>query len=63
MKTISTVLPKREVQAMIRALRDAGLNVEKTDSGYSCEAKGQTVFKAMTGSQGYLVRMADNLFV
>ena len=68
MKYITKVLPKREVQNMIKAIRSSGLKVKKIDGGYICKAVNPdqkepiTVFKAMHGNNSYLVRMVDNLF-
>ena len=62
-KFIARVLPKVEVQKMLKALRDAGLTVEKLSMGYSVKTrKGFEVFRAMNGGRAYLVRMAENLF-
>lgn len=61
-KYISRVIQKKIVQDMIKTLREAGLCVEKINGGYECDVKGVMVFKAMNGSNGYLVRMADDLF-
>lgn len=74
-KMIVRLVPKKETQAMIRALRDAGLKVEKDNGGmYSCdftlatkpgdtgEPKTRRLFTAMPGSRGYLVRMQQDLF-
>jgi len=64
----STVLPKSTVQSMLKGLRSSGLEVKKTEGGYICKAfhpdhkEPVTVFKAMRGNNGYLVRMVDNLF-
>jgi hypothetical protein len=67
MQYITRVLPKREVQNMIKAIRSSGLKVKKIDGGYICKAishenKPIEIFKAMHGNNGYLVRMVDNLF-
>ena len=60
---ITRVIAKAETQKMIKALRAAGLTVEKNGMAYTCEVKGRVVFKALNGQRGYLVRMAENLFV
>ena len=68
MQYITKVLPKREVQNMIKVIRSGGLKVKKIDGGYICKAIGPgqkepvEVFKAMSGNNSYLVRMVDNLF-
>ena len=68
---IVRVIPKRDTQAMIKALRDADLDVIKDSSGmYHCsfyrkiEGKEKQVklFTAMPGRRGYLVRMRADLF-
>jgi len=64
-KFISRVYSKPQVQAMLKALRHAGVfTVERLESGYEVKhtASDKTVYRAMVGSQGYLVRHADNLF-
>ena len=62
-KFISRIVLKPDVQQMLKALRKAGLKVEKLDLGYSVKTKkGFEVFKAMIGSGAYLVRMTDDLF-
>ena len=68
---------KREVQSMIRALRGAGLTVNKPYAGYYlCQIAAPankewletnepvmiTLFSAMNGSRDYLVRMQSDLF-
>ena len=64
----SKVLSKPTVQAMIKGLRASGLKVKKIDGGYVCKAlhpdhkEPITVFKAMNGTNNYLVRMVANLF-
>jgi|TARA_R110002110_G_scaffold414068_1_gene642888 5-enolpyruvylshikimate-3-phosphate synthase len=63
-KFITRVLDKPDVQKMLKALRKAGLKVEKLDAGYSVTTKqGFEVFKAMNGQRAYLCRFVDNLFV
>lgn len=62
-KYISRVISKSETQLMIKALRGAALEVQKLDAGYVCFNKnGCLLFKAMRGNNGYLVRMASDLF-
>ena len=65
MKFISRAYSKPQVQQMLKALRQANVfTVERLNSGYEVKhtATSKTVFKAMVGSQGYLVRHAENLF-
>jgi len=63
-KFITRVLLKPDVQQMLKALRKAGLDVEKVSMGYSVKTrKGFEVFRAMNGSRAYLCRMAENLFI
>ena len=60
---ITRVLDKPTVQKMLKALRKAGLKVEKLDAGYAVTTKqGFEVFKAMNGNRAYLCRFVDNLF-
>jgi hypothetical protein len=62
-KTISRVYPKRNLQAMLTALRQAGLEVTKLSAGYECVTpSGVTLLKAMNGSRGYLTTHAADLF-
>lgn len=63
-KMISRVIAKAEVQKMLKALRSAGcFTVTKLDAGYEVtHKKAGVVFKAMQGNNGYLVRMAEDLF-
>jgi hypothetical protein len=60
---IVRAVPKKNTQAMIRALRSAKLTVTKDDGGfYQCKHDGVTVFAAMPGRLNYLVRMQPDLF-
>ena len=62
-KYISRILQKPDVQQMLKALRKAGLEVDKSDSGYTVKNKnGVLLFRAMNGRQNYLVRMISDLF-
>jgi len=59
---------KKEVQRMIRALRQSGLTVEKSETGiYTCKASDEfdsvTLFLALPGRNDYMVSMVNNLFV
>jgi len=59
------VISKPEVQEMLKALRQApGLDVQKITNGYTVTHKptGTLLFRASNATNGYLVRMADNLF-
>ena len=62
---VSRVIAKKEVQKMLKVLRDTGLfTVTKLDAGYEVtHKKAGVVFKAMQGHNGYLVRMVEDLFV
>lgn len=53
---------KAQTQATIKALRGAGYEVKKLDSGYSMILDNVELFKAMIGTRGYLVRYDSNLF-
>ena len=62
---IVRVISKPAVQEMLKALRQApGLDVQRIENGYAVTHKptGTLLFKAMNATNGYLVRMADNLF-
>lgn len=65
MNMVARVVSKRNTQAMIKALRAAGLTVSKINSGYECIG-GSTgellLFRAMIGNNGYLIRMREDLF-
>ena len=64
MKMITRIVSKKETQKMIKALRDAGFPVQKLDAGYQLVTKDDvTLFKAMNGNNGYLVRMVEDLFL
>jgi len=64
MKKVTRIYPKRTLQAMLKALRSAGLTVTRLDAGYECKTdKGLVVLKAMNGSRGYLTTHAADLFV
>lgn len=75
--TVTVVNSKPETQKQIRALRAAGLTVEKDSGGmYSADhvsyetkngtrtgnTKTMRIFTAMPGRNGYLIRRASNLF-
>ena len=62
---IARVIPKAHTQKMIRALRDAGLPVNKLNAGYECRhpKTGELLFRAMNGARGYLCRFKADLFV
>lgn len=62
LKMTSRVWSKPVTQDIIKQLRNAGLVVDKLSSGYECKINGHLVFKAMIGSQGYLVRYDEKLF-
>ncbi len=59
---IARQIPKRNVQAMIAALRGAGLTVTKDGGIYSCDFEGKRIFTALNGRRDYLVRMQPDLF-
>ena len=58
----SRIWTKTQTQSTLKSLREAGYNVVKIDSGYSLTVNDEILFKAMLGSDGYLVRYNDNLF-
>tara|TARA_S200002703_G_C3645906_1_gene198252 strand:+ start:104 stop:310 length:207 start_codon:yes stop_codon:yes gene_type:complete len=62
---VSRIYTKPQVQAMLKALRQAQIfSVEKVRMGYEVKhtKSGLLVFKAINGRNSYLVRHADNLF-
>jgi hypothetical protein len=62
---IVRVISKPEVQKMLTGMRQApGLDVQKITNGYTVTHKptGTLLFRASNATNGYLVRMADNLF-
>jgi hypothetical protein len=59
---ITRIIAKKDLQDMLKACRAASLSVEKLDAGYQVHAGEVLVLKAMNGHNGYLTRMADNLF-
>jgi predicted ABC-type sugar transport system permease subunit len=59
---ISRIWSKVQTQAAIKALRAAGLTVTKLNGGYECYRGEILLFKAMIGTQAYLVRLQPNLF-
>lgn len=67
MKMIARVVSKVNTQAMIKALRGAGLTVDRHNDGhYTCIGGSNgtlLLFRAMPGRNGYLIRMREELFV
>ena len=61
---IARKVSKPNTQAMVKALRAAGLPVTKSSMGaYTCEhPKAGLLFKALPGRNDYLVRMREDLF-
>ena len=62
-------IPKQDVQQMIKALRSAGFTVKQPSKGYYlCKLRQKetgdvvTLFSALIGTSGYLVRMQADLF-
>jgi hypothetical protein len=71
MKMITRLIAKKDTQQMIKALRSAGLVVNKDSLGlYRCVITKKTdggdlttkLFTAMPGRSGYLVNMRADLF-
>ena len=63
---IARAIPKKDTQAMIKALRAAKLDVVKDSTGgYTCKDPiwGKLLFRALPGRRNYLVRMRRDLFV
>lgn len=62
-KMVARVVKANNVNAMIKALRQAGLTVEKKHDMFICEhPQNGLLFKAAPGNNGYLVRMRSDLF-
>lgn len=59
---VSRVWTKQQTQATIKDLRKLGLPVTKISSGYEGKVGDTLVFKAMIGTNGYLVRYRPELF-
>lgn len=59
---IVRAVPKKNTQAMIKALRDAKLTVTKEHGIYECKQGDVLLFAAMPGRLNYLVRMRADLF-
>ena len=60
---IVRAVPKKNTQAMIKALRGAKLTVTKDSLGmYECKQNDLLLFAAMPGRLNYLVRMRADLF-
>jgi 5-enolpyruvylshikimate-3-phosphate synthase len=64
MKTFITT--SDDVKAMVKAMKVAGLNIEKTRTTRKVEINGKTIFWAMKGSKNvrgtWMVRHNKNLF-
>ena len=52
----SALMKKKDCQALIKKLRQAGYVVDKISGGYECYLDGDLIFKAMDGRNAYLVR-------
>ena len=61
-KMIVRIWTKAQTQTTIKALRTAGYIVEKLNAGYECKLDNEVIFKAMIGTNGYLIRYKDGLF-
>ena len=69
---ITRLVPKKDTQQMIKALRSAKLNVLRDSGGmYHCDIPAKNkdgsetlmrLFTAMPGRNGYLIRMQKDLF-
>lgn len=60
---VARVWTKPQTQQAIRALRAAGAPVTKLSAGYEIKDKdGNIVFKAMNGTNGYLIMHHKDLF-
>lgn len=63
----SFITTSNDVKAMVKALKDAGLPIEKTRTTRKVEIGGKVVFMAMKGSKrvkgSWLVSHHEKLFV
>ena len=53
---------KQQTQQTIKALRNAGYEVTKTNGIYKSILDGETIFTAMVGYRNYLVTFKPELF-
>lgn len=58
------VWSKKFTQEMIKLLRSRNIIINKIDGGYTSDEEkfGRPIFKAMNGTNGYLVIHANDLF-
>jgi hypothetical protein len=61
-KLTARVWSKPVTQQVIKQLRNAGMTVKKINNGYECHVGNELIFKAMIGTQGYLVRFNPEMF-
>ena len=62
-RTVTRMWSKKETQHMLQDMREQGLTVKKTATGYDLIApNGSLLLRAATGNNSYLLRMVDNLF-
>jgi hypothetical protein len=54
---------KPQTQETIKALRSAGYTVTKNNGKYETIINGITIFRAMVGSNSYLVTYKEDLFI
>ena len=59
---VSRIWSKKFTQETIKGMRDVGYVVDKVNSGYVSKIDDKVIFKAMIGSNGYLVRYDAELF-
>jgi hypothetical protein len=65
-KIVSRVWTKSMFQSVRRSVKQQGFDIVKTTDGNGYEWKGpdgRLLLKAMNGSNGYLVRFIEDLFV
>lgn len=55
------VWSKKDTQAFIKRLREAGYTVERSEGKYEVNAGKTNLFRALIGSRGYLVRIDESL--
>lgn len=61
MPLASTVIAKKNFQAILKSFRQGGFTVSKVDSGYTVHSGRVLVAKAIVGHSGYLVNSMEGL--
>ncbi len=61
-KMTTRIWTKQQTQQTIKALRNAGYEVTKSNGTYETILDGVTIFRAMVGYRSYLVTFKPELF-